>query len=441
MICMVIMQTKQSKTVKSEAETITKKSLVEQFSERKFRNTRSYSTRKTCKSALVKFEDFLKIEKNLTIEQLKVVLVDQKLLDPITLLDEFYTYLRNCEIQNKRKKTIKIGYSNGAIRAYLIIAKEFLRFFGLKIYNEDIKQVFKLPPKEEPEEELLTKEVINRVLRNSNQRLQTVILILCSSGMRLGELVQLRLGDIDFTTNPTTITLRKSVVKGKIIPRKTQLTTEATKALKDYLTREFQWFENTNHADLFVFLQTHENRLEKYKQKIKQFNEGKTKLTPEYEGSLKQKIPLLENQLKTLSEEERYNRSVDTTKSNIERMIQRTVDSIPELAKTHENGIRDIHFHAFRAWFKTQVTDAQQSDFAEALMGHKSLNLRYYRQNDRKRLEIYRKVESALTISDFEKIEKNIVQVTENYQDMKEQLKNLQEQFNILLAQTRPQKA
>ncbi len=438
MLCIVIMQTKQTKTVKSEVETIVKKSLVERFLERKFRNTRSYSTKKTCKSALVKFEDYLKIEKNLTIEQLKVVLVDQKLLEPIALLDEFYTFLRNCELPNKRKKTMKIGYSNGAIRAYLIIAKELLRSFGLKIYNEDIKQVFKLPPKEEPDEELLTKEKINRLLRNSSQKLQTVILMLCSSGMRIAELAQLRQSDIDFSTNPATISLRKSTVKGKIQPRKTQLTTEATKALKDYLTKEFQWMENSNQPDRFIFLQTHESRLAKYKDKLRQFKEGKLKLTPEYEGSLKQKIPLLENQLQTLSEEERYNKSVETTKSNIERLLQRVVDSIPELAKTHENGVRDIHFHAFRAFFKTQVTDAQQSDFAEALMGHKSLKLTYYRQNDRKRLELYRKVESALTISDFEKVEKNIEQVTENYQEVKHQLKNLQEQFNILLAQTRP---
>jgi integrase len=39
----------------------------------------------------------------------------------------------------------------------------------------------------------------------------------------------------------------------------------------------------------------------------------------------------------------------------------------------NDNGRNAIHFHAFRAWFKTQVTDCHQSDFAEALMGHTSL--------------------------------------------------------------------
>jgi len=122
-------------------------------------------------------------------------------------------------------------------------------------------------------------------------------------------------------------------------------------------------------------------------------------------------------------------------------LLERTVDAIPELSKKNENDRRNIHFHAFRYFFKTQVTDSFNGDFAEALMGHKSVRLRYYKQNDKKRLEHYRKVEPALTISDFAKVEKNIEQVTENYQDLKEQFKHLQEQFNILLAQTRPQKA
>lgn len=62
-------------------------------------------------------------------------------------------------------------------------------------------------------------------------------------------------------------------------------------------------------------------------------------------------------------------------------MLRNTVKGIPEIAMKNENGMNSVHFHAFRKWFKTQVTNAHQSDFAESLMGHMSRKLTYYYQN------------------------------------------------------------
>jgi len=407
-----------------------KTTLIEAFLTNKYRRTKSHPYRSSCNTGANKLKEFLKLEKNLTLEQAQTMIIENKNLDPLVLLDEYLTFLRTFTRKNGK------SFSSGAIRTYMILAKELLRFMGCKIYDEDFRQKIKLPPKEEVEEELLTKEIINRLKTNSPPKLQTVILMLCSSGMRIGELAQLKLSDIDFSTNPVTINLRKSTVKGKTQPRKTQLTTEATKALKDYLAKKGLDHSNPKHQEKFVFLQTYEKRLANYERILE--NE---KLYPEYRANIiKDKIPRLQAQLKNLSEEERYNISVVATKNSFEALLERTVDAIPELSKKNENNRRNIHFHAFRYFFKTQVTDSFNGDFAEALLGHTSVRLRYYKQNDRKRLEHYRKVEPALTISDFTKVEKNIEQVTENYQEMKEQLKNLQEQFNILLAQTRPQK-
>ena len=423
MLCMLMMEQKAIQTKKT--------TLKEAFLTNKYRRTKSHTYKNSCRTGANKLEGYLKLEKNLTLEQARAMLIENKNLDPLVLLDEYLTFLRTWTRKNGK------SFTNGAIRTYMILAKELLRFMGCKIYDEDFRQKIKLPPKEEVEEELLTKEIINQVLRNSHPKLQTVTLMLCSSAMRIGELVQLKLSDFDFSTNPVTVNLRKSIVKGKIQPRKTQLTTEATKALKDHLARKGLDYSNPKHQEKYLFLQTHEERLANYERILE--NE---KLYPQYrDGIIKDKIPKLQAQLKNLTEEERYNLSVDATKNSFETLLERTVDVIPELSKKNENNRRNIHFHAFRYFFKTQVTDAFNGDFAEALMGHKSVRLRYYKQNDKKRLEHYRRVEPALTISDFAKVEKNIEQVTENYQDMKEQLKNLQEQFNILLAQTRPQKA
>ena len=49
-----------------------------------------------------------------------------------------------------------------------------------------------------------------------------------------------------------------------------------------------------------------------------------------------------------------------------------------------------------------------QSNFAESLMGHKSLKLVYFRQNNLERLKTYKQVEPSLTISDFIKVEQSM---------------------------------
>jgi len=200
--------------MKQESIQTKKTTLKEAFLTNKYRRTKSHTYRSSCSTGVNKLEEFLQVEKNLTLEQAQSMLIENKNLDPLVLLDEYLTFLRTYTRKNGK------SFSNGAIRTYTTLSKEILRFIGCKIYDEDFRQKIKLPPKEEVEEELLTKEIINRLLRNSAQRLQTVILMLCSSGMRIGELVQLKLSDIDFNTNPATINLRKSVVKGKIQPRK-----------------------------------------------------------------------------------------------------------------------------------------------------------------------------------------------------------------------------
>lgn len=90
-----------------------------------------------------------------------------------------------------------------------------------------------------------------------------------------------------------------------------------------------------------------------------------------------------EHELKNpdVSDEEKYSKYVIATKHNLESQLDRYVKKIPELNAKNENQKNGIYFHAFRTWFKTQVTDAHQSDFAEALMGHKSLKLVYHIKN------------------------------------------------------------
>ena len=139
-----------------------------------------------------------------------------------------------------------------------------------------------------------------------------------------------------------------------------------------------------------------------------------------------------------LSDEEKYFRFVIASKHNLESQLDRCIKKIPELNAKNENQKNWIHFHAFRAWFKTQVTDAHQSDFAEALMGHKSLKLVYYRQNDKVRAKTYLDVEHAVTISDTEKIDRNYLDMQKDNLEMRgivdsvsRQLRSLEQRIEI----------
>lgn len=341
---------------------------IKYFLEKKFRYSKSFATMDCYKTALNKFEEFLRVEYNLNINQM-LLQFEKRTLEPIEILDRFYTFMSSYT---------KKRYSNRTISLYVIVAKEFLNSQNLHIYNEDLKQKFRLPKKITIFEEGLTKEILVRLLHNSPAKLQTAILVCASSGMRIEELVQLKISDIDFSTSPTTMQIRAETTKTREI-RFTHITTEATTLLKDYLGRLFGWTEGST-VDGFLFLA----------------NETVDPV--------------------------RHYKNVHCAKSSLHQMLKRVIKFVPDLGIKNSNGRNTIHFHAFRAWFKTQVTDAHESDFAEALMGHKSLKLVYYRQNSKNRLKTYLEIEPHLVISDFSQVQKNIDSLEQRLKEAEIQL-------------------
>ncbi len=421
MLNIVTMELKKHKTVKSEVETIRTtvqtQDPKEIFLDKKLRRSQSYATKHGYGIAIDRLIDFARFKYNLDLGQL-IHAIKEKKLDSLDVLDDFYTFLS----KHKKPHSTKVGLSKGSIRTYITISKEFLNSNGIRLFNEEVRQRLQLPQKEDVYEEGLTKEIINRIVRASSLKLTTSILLQASSGMRLGEMIQLRLSDVNFDTNPTTIQIRKETTKTRQT-RFTHITTEAASSLKDYLSKTFAWNEGTK-GDRYIFLQTHDEKITKYKAQLQDPKTDKRRI-----HLLKRYISELENELKTLSESELYNRGVVSCKNSFEEMLRSIVKTIPDLAiKNKENDRYHIHYHALRAWFKTNVTDAHQSDFAEALMGHKSLKMIYYRQNHQKREKTYRGIEHVLTISDTEVIEKNLAQIQDSEQELRELVKEMRQE-------------
>ena len=65
-------------------------------------------------------------------------------------------------------------------------------------------------------------------------------------------------------------------------------------------------------------------------------------------------------------------------------------------------------------------------------MGHKSLKLLYYRQNDKVRAKTYLDVEYAVTISDTEKIDRNYSDMQKDNSDLRGIIDSLSRQLRDL---------
>ncbi len=321
------------------------------------------------KSGIDHFSKFVQSKYEKSLEQILSSMKNDS-IDRYRIFQEFVIYLD------------KAGKKPSSIKIFVMGPKGFIKYCGIKMYNEDFKMVVKLPKRVRQREEPLTKEIIHRLLNTVPAKLRTIILVTSSSGMRIGETIQLKLSDIDFDSKPTRIRIRGDTTKTRE-SRETFLTAEATNSLKDYLTRYFGWKENEsdNLQDLVIFGRTSKSR--------KPLDERKTTF-------------------------QKSNSSVLTNS------LRKHLENIPELSKFNENGRLMVHFHAFRKYFRTVVGNAVGRDYAEALMGHHFYLDTYYQLSEDKKREMYLQAEPFLTISDYVQIEKDLRSVKQRQKVIEE---------------------
>ncbi|NDF25728.1 MAG: hypothetical protein EB149_07080 [Thaumarchaeota archaeon] len=332
----------------------------------------------TYRTALWKFQTFLQERYN-TDESGLVQQVKDERINIYALLREFVVYQD------------KIGNTAKTIKSHMSGVNGYLRYLGVKINSDEYKHLVKTPRVRRMHEKPITKDMIVRLLHNSPPKLQAAIVMAVSSGMRLGEMVQLKLSDIDFAVTPTKIRLRAATTKTRET-RETFLTAEATQILKDYLAGSFGWNENDKNAHLqntLIFAKTKQR--------------GK-------------KDPIKENE--TIYAE-----------FSLQHSLQTHVKRIPDLDGKNENGRNTVHFHGFRKYFRTTVGNVCGRDFAEALIGHGFYMDTYYVLSEDQKKELYLKAEPYLTISDFKAVEDNMRTLTEDYKKLEKKFDNFVQYF------------
>ena len=343
---------------------------IDKFLDSVYVISHSSSTVRVYKLGINHFAKFVETQYNCSLGDI-VESIKGKSLDPYDVLKEYVVYL---DKQGKKPATLKLMITS---------VKGFLRHCKIQIYSEEFQSRVRLPKNVRQREEPLTKEIILRLLNIVSPKLRAIILVAVASGMRVGEIIQLRLDDIDFESKPILIRIRAETTKTRET-RETFLTEEATRTLKDYLVRFFGWKENGSNEEIqakVIFGRTSKSQI---------------------------------------SDEEYYKKPLQTRESCLINSMRGYTQKVPELAKLNENGQRMIHFHAFRKFFYTALSNVVGSNYAHALMGHHEYLDTYYNLPEEKKRELYLKAEPHLTISDFARIEKDLMSVSEKQKEIEE---------------------
>jgi len=130
---------------------------------------------------------------------------------------------------------VRESVSKQSARQQLTYAVKFLRAHGINILKDDIQDL-----KREAKggaatvDRVMTADVICKALKGSDVRSRALILVLASSGMRIGECLSLSMSDIDLNMTPTMINIRAENSKNGQ-GRYSFITPEAKDAVIDYL--------------------------------------------------------------------------------------------------------------------------------------------------------------------------------------------------------------
>lgn len=248
-------------------------------------------------------------------------------------------------------------FAPNSLRNHISVVKKFLALNDVEINNDklrvkvDFPRYYSVTADRAP-----TPDELRKVLMHTNARGKSLITMLASSGMRIGELLSLRVKDVDFDKNPVTVHLKAEVTKDRQA-RYCFTSDESVTFLRAYLG------DRISQKDACLFQGRHQG--------VNQ--EGKVYPRGEWEN---------------------------------EPMSYWTADIIFSTALKHagleekdDKGRDVIHIHCLRKFFFSQLVPSLGREVVEALMGHKRfLDAAYQRFTPEQMGEFYLKGMNAVTI-------------------------------------------
>jgi integrase len=270
--------------------------------------------------------------------------------------------LKSLKVLNGRPpKTIK-SYMN-AIRQYLLFCCD------IDLDTKERKMLRNHMPKgnrARTKEDELTRDKIRQILLHCDVRMKALILLLESSGVRIGEALQLRVNDVTLDAIPPVIYVRGETSKEGDY-RITFLSGEAAEAVREWLkVRESYMLDAARRTKMNI-----------------SHSRGKHNVAWSREPEMH-------------TEDSLFPFGHTSTTKGLTLVLKR----VGLYSKDPSTGISSIHPHMFRKYFLSQVKASGMPDaIAETLVGHSTyLSDAYRRYTSQQLAEAYTKAEPALLI-------------------------------------------
>jgi site-specific recombinase XerD len=185
--------------------------------------TRSENTKKTYLKGIAKFVEYKQIQN----------------------LDSFLEEVKQKQNQNEIVKDFAVYLANKnlapkSVAAWVSSLKKFFIANGLKVDVDIPLRIFNVH-----EDILPDKNDLKKILSEVDLRMKVIITMLASSGMRVGELYNLKIGDIDLSKEIPTIRIKGTGAKERK-SRITFISKEAKKFLEEYLNQRKSLGEELN---------------------------------------------------------------------------------------------------------------------------------------------------------------------------------------------------
>ena len=287
---------------------------------------------------------------------------------------------------------------------YLSAIRTWLTDYDIEIPQKYLKEVNRRKPEGDVRlvEDELTREKLAKIIRycefKKNYKMKALILVLLSSGMRIGEATSIRLSDLRLDNDPPEIILRQEYTKKKR-PREVFITKQAKEALLVWL----------DHRDKYL------------EEKIKRIrNLKKIK---------KRKFKIKVEKLEDLKKDDRV---FPFTENEAEQEFVKILKEVGLYRRDPSTGMTTIRLHTLRKWFKTTLLDSGvPSELTEIYLGHysKKLELAYSKFRKDQRRQWYKKVEPVLTIPTEDK------ELERKLKEREEELKRKKEEMDKILQQ------
>jgi integrase len=301
---------------------------------------------------------------------------DNNKIDPYDLLSGFVAYLEQEE-----------GVENpNTLRYFVTTARNFLEYNDVEISPRKFKLKVRLPKPVIRHKEAISKEEIRDILlKCSNFKLKTYLMLLASTGMRATEALALRHKDFDFDDENNNNRQAFVRIRGEFTKTRTDryvfLTMEMVEQCKAWTDFKYRRRRITK-----VVNTTSSNNLSG--KAVSYWVEPKPN----------------PDDLFFAMPRKRKRSSFRGLYIHMNQDFAHTLDRIGFGNREDGNeSRREITFHSFRRFVKTTISDLGYQDFSEWFIGHAGST--YWRKKDSEKAELFRKIEPYLTFLDITGLE------------------------------------